>query len=217
MLKVLISDSLSEDGIKVLKKEKQIKVDIKTGLTPQELKKTIKDYDALIVRSGTKVTKEVINSARRLKVIGRAGAGIDNVDLESATRRGIIVMNAPTGNTISTAEHTMSMVLALSRNIPQAASSLKEGCWDKKRFMGVELYNKVLGIVGLGRIGSELARRGKGFGMRILALDPYLSPERAQELEVELVDFKGLLKRSDYISVHVPSTEETYCAPLFCP
>jgi len=210
MLKVLISDSLSEDGIKVLKKEKKIKVDIKTNLTPKELKKTIKDYDALIIRSATKVTKEVIFSARRLKVIGRAGVGIDNVDVASATRRGIIVMNAPAGNTISTAEHTMSMLLALSRNIPQAAASLKEGRWDRKKFMGVELYNKTLGIVGLGRIGAELAKRARSFGMRILTSDPFLSPERAQELKVELVELKELLTRSDHISVHVPLTDDTY-------
>ena len=210
MLKVLISDSLSDDGIKILKKEKKIKVDVKTNLTPEELKKTIKDYDALIVRSATKVTKEVINSAKRLKVIGRAGVGIDNVDMASATRRGIIVMNAPAGNTISTAEHTMSMLLALSRNIPQAAASLKEGRWERKKFMGVELYNKTLGIVGLGRIGAELAKRARSFGMRILTSDPFLSPERAGELEVELVDLKELLTRSDYISVHVPLTDDTY-------
>jgi len=210
MLKVLISDSLSEDGITVLKKEKKIKTDVKTNLTPEELKKTIKHYDALIVRSATKVTKEVIFSARRLKVIGRAGVGIDNVDVACATRRGIIVMNAPAGNTISTAEHTMSMLLALSRNIPQAAASLKEGRWDRKKFMGVELYNKTLGIVGLGRIGAELAKRARSFGMRILTSDPFLSPERAQELKVELVELKELLTRSDHISVHVPLTDDTY-------
>jgi len=208
-MKILVSDKLAEEGIKIIKKVKEFQVDVKTGLKPEELKNTIKDYDAIIVRSATKVTKDIINAADKLKVIGRAGVGLDNVDLGAATQKGIIVMNTPAGNTISTAEHTMSMLLALSRNIPQANSSVKSGEWKRSNFMGVELYNKILGIVGLGKIGAEVAKRASSFGMKILAYDPFLSIEIAQTLGVEVVELKELLKRSDYITVHTPLTEET--------
>src|SRR3989338_3108860 len=207
--KVLISDSLSKEAIGILEKEKELKVDVNTKLSPEELKKTIKDYDALIVRSGTKVTKDVINAADKLKIIGRAGAGLDNVDVETASKKGIIVVNTPGGNTISTAEHTFSLMLALSRNIPQADMSTKKGEWERKKFMGVELYGKTLGVVGLGRIGAEVAKRALSFEMRILAYDPYLSADKAKDLGIELVDLKTLLKESDYITVHTPLTDET--------
>ncbi len=151
-MKILVSDPLSEEGLKILKEVKEFKVDVKTESGADELKNIIKDYDALIVRSATKVTKDIIGAADKLKVIGRAGVGLDNVDLEAATARGIIVMNTPAGNTISTAEHTMSMLLALSRSIPSADSSMKSGEWKRSKFMGVELYGKVLGVIGLGRI-----------------------------------------------------------------
>jgi D-3-phosphoglycerate dehydrogenase len=209
MLKILVSDPLSDEGLKILKDIREFQVDVKTELKPEALKETIGDYDALIVRSATKVTKDIIDSASSLKVIGRAGVGLDNVDLEAATQKGIIVMNTPTGNTISTAEHTMSMILALSRNIPQANASTKKGEWKRSKFMGVEIYNKTLGIVGLGRIGSEVAKRALSFGMKVLAYDPFLSREVAESGGVEIVELKDLLERSDYISVHTPLTEET--------
>lgn len=209
MIKILVSDPLSEEGLKILKGAKEFEVDVKTDLKPDALKEIIKDYDALLVRSATKVTKDIIEAADRLKVIGRAGVGLDNVDLEAATQKGIIVMNTPQGNTISTAEHTMSMILALSRNIPQANASVKKGEWKRSRFMGVELYNKILGICGLGRIGTEVARRAKSFGMKILAYDPYLSLGVAQEIGVEVVELEELFQRSDYITVHTPLIPET--------
>ncbi len=209
MIKILVSDPLSQEGLKILKEEKRFSVDVRTELKPEELKKIIKDYDALVVRSATKVTKDVINAAAKLKVIGRAGVGLDNVDLEAATAKGIIVMNTPAGNTISTAEHTMSMILALSRNIPQANASTKKGEWKRSKFMGVELYNKTLGILGLGRIGSEVARRAVSFGMKILAYDPFLSREVAETLGIQIVDSKDLFSRSDYITIHTPLTDET--------
>ncbi|MCM8762788.1 MAG: phosphoglycerate dehydrogenase, partial [Candidatus Omnitrophica bacterium] len=208
-MKILVSDPLSEEGLKILKEVNDFQVDVKTGLKPEELKEAIKDYDALLVRSSTKVTKDIIAAANRLKIIGRAGVGLDNVDLEAATQKGIIVMNTPAGNTISTAEHTMSLILSLSRNIPQADASLKQGEWQRTKFMGVELYNKVLGIVGLGKIGSEVARRALAFGMKVLAYDPFLSREIAEGLGVEVVELDDLLKRSDFISVHTPLTDET--------
>ncbi|MDP6686331.1 MAG: phosphoglycerate dehydrogenase [Candidatus Omnitrophota bacterium] len=209
MFKILISDSLAQEGIDILKKVKDFKVDVKLKLPPAELKKIIKDYDALLVRSGTKATKDIIKSAEKLKVIGRAGVGLDNVDLTAASKRGIIVMNTPGGNTISTAEHTISLILALSRNIPQASTSTKKGEWERKKFMGVELYGKVLGIIGLGRIGNEVAKRASAFGMKIIAYDPFLSLDKANELGVEAVEVKDLFKRADYITVHTPLTDET--------
>jgi len=209
MIKILVSDSLSEEGLKILKDVKEFQVDVKTDLKPDALKEIIKDYDALLVRSATKVTKDIINAADKLKVIGRAGVGLDNVDLEAATQKGIIVMNTPAGNTISTAEHTFSMILALSRNIPQANSSTKKGEWKRSKFMGVELFQKTLGIVGFGRIGSEVAKRALSFGMKVLAFDPFLSKKIAEGIGVEVVELKDLFERSDYITVHTPLTEET--------
>jgi D-3-phosphoglycerate dehydrogenase len=209
MFKILVSDPLSEEGLKILREVKEFNVEVKTELKPDLLKEAIKDCDALIVRSATKVTKEVIESAGKLKAVGRAGVGLDNVDLEAATQKGIIVMNTPAGNTISTAEHTMSMILALSRNIAQANASVKKGEWKRSKFMGVELYGKVLGIVGLGRIGSAVAKRAASFGMKVLAFDPFLSREAAENLGIEAAELKDLLSRADYITVHTPLTEET--------
>jgi len=207
--KILISDSLSKEAIEILEKEKDLKVDVNTKLTPEGLKKAIKDYDALLVRSSTKVTKDVIDSGDKLKIVGRAGVGLDNVDVDAASKKGVIVVNTPGGNTISTAEHTFSMMLALSRTIPQADLSMKKGEWERKKFMGVELYGKVLGIVGLGRIGTEVAKRAMSFEMRVVAYDPYLSFERAKELGIESVDLNNLFKQADYITVHTPLTDET--------
>ncbi|MDD5044259.1 MAG: phosphoglycerate dehydrogenase [Candidatus Omnitrophica bacterium] len=208
-MKILVSDSLSEEGLKILKEVKEFKVDVNTGLKPEQLKEVIKDYDALLVRSATKVTKDIIAAAKNLKVIGRAGVGLDNVDLEAATQKGIIVMNTPGGNTISTAEHAMSLLLSMSRNIPQASASLKKGEWQRNKFMGVELYQKTLGIVGLGRIGREVAKRAIAFGMKVLAFDPFLSKEVAASLKVEVVELETLFKKSDFITVHVPGGAET--------
>ncbi len=209
MIKILVSDPLSEEGLKILKEVKEFQVDVKTNLKPEQLEEIIKDYDALLVRSATKVNKDVIDAAARLKIIGRAGVGLDNVDLDAATQKGIIVMNTPGGNTISTAEHAVSMILALSRNIPQASASTKKGEWKRSKFMGVELYAKVLGIIGFGRIGKEVAKRALSFGMRILVYDPFLSRDVAESLGIEVVELKELFQQADYITVHTPMTDET--------
>jgi len=206
-LKVLVTDPLSEVGIKRLKKEAT--VDVASNLSESELVKRIKDYDALMVRSGTQVTRKVINAATKLKVIGRAGVGVDNIDVDAATEKGIIVINAPEGNTISAAEHTIAMMLALSRNIPQADVSLKSGKWSRSTFIGVEVHNKVLGIIGLGRVGAEVAKMAQGLGMQILAYDPFISTERAEELGVQLADMNEILKKSDYITIHAPLNKDT--------
>jgi D-3-phosphoglycerate dehydrogenase / 2-oxoglutarate reductase len=209
MIKVLVSDALSQEGLKIFNDSKELTVDVKTDLKPEALKEIIKDYDALVVRSATKVNKDIIQAATKLKVIGRAGVGLDNVDLEAATAKGIIVMNTPAGNTISTAEHTFSMILALSRNIAQANASMKKAEWKRSKFMGVELYGKVLGIVGFGRIGSEVAKRALSFGMKVLAYDPFLSAQVAEGLGVESAELNKVLQESDYITVHTPLTDET--------
>lgn len=207
-IKVLISDPLSKEGIAVLKKNK-IKYDEAFKLTESQLAKKIKGYDGLIIRSGTTVTKKIIKAADRLKVIGRAGVGLDNVDVQEASKKGIVVMNAPSGNTRSTAEHAFSLMLALSRNIPQANASVKSGKWDRKKFMGVELYGKTLGIIGLGRIGTEFAKRALSFDMKVLAYDPFLSDDKAKALNLESVSLDKIYKRADFITIHTPLTEET--------
>ena len=206
-MKILVSDPISDQGIEILKKE--FDVDIATGLPPAELIKRIGNYEALIVRSETQVTKDVINAGKKLKIIGRAGVGVDNIDVNTATERGIIVVNAPEGNTISAAEHTIAMMMAMSRNIPQANASLKSKKWDRKKFMGVEVRGKVLGVVGLGRIGAEVAKRAQGMEMDVLAYDPFISQERASELGVELTTVEDIVRRADYITVHTPLTKET--------
>ncbi len=208
-MKILISDKLAEEGIRILREVDSFQVDSKPGLAPEQLKSVIKDYDALIIRSGTKVTADVIEAAGKLKYIGRAGVGVDNVDLKAATKKGIVVINTPGGNTTATAEHTMSLILALSRNIPQAFNSLRAGKWERSKFTGVELHGKVLGIIGLGRIGSTVARMAKGFGMNIIASDPFISVEIAGKMGIEMVELDRLFKQADYISVHVPKSTET--------
>ena len=206
-MKVLVSDPIAEQGIEILKNE--FDVDIATGLEPSELIKRIGNYEALIVRSETQVTKEVISAGKKLKIIGRAGVGVDNIDVNAATERGIIVVNAPEGNTISAAEHTIAMMMSMSRNIPQANTSLKGKKWDRKKFMGVEVRGKMLGVVGLGRIGSEVAKRALGMEMIILAYDPFISAQRAKDLGVELTTVEDIVRRADYITVHTPLTKET--------
>ncbi len=207
-MRILVSDPLSAEGLKILDGRK-IAYDVKPKLPPEELKRIIADYDALIIRSGTKATAEIINASKKLKVIGRAGVGVDNVDIETATKKGIVVMNTPGGNTISTAEHTVSMLLALNRNIPQANASIKNGQWDRKKFMSRELRGKQLGIIGLGRIGVEVARRAQAFGMKVIAYDPFLAEKKAEKFEIELVELKELFKRIDFLTVHTPLTDET--------
>jgi len=208
-MKVLISDKLSKEAIESLSKCKGLEVDVKTDLKPDQLKSTIGEYDALVVRSSTKVTKEIIDAGRNLKIIGRAGIGVDNVDVEAASLRGIIVMNTPGGNAITTAEHAVSMLMALARKIPEACKSMKEGKWEKSKFVGNEVYNKTLGIIGMGRIGSLVAQRVKGLEMKVIAYDPFLSKESAQKLNVPLVTMEELLKESDFITIHATATEQT--------
>jgi len=209
MKRVLVSDKLSPEAIDIFKGTPGIEVDVKTNLTPQELQSIIKDYDALAIRSATKVTREVIEKAERLSVIARAGVGVDNVDVEAATKKGIVVMNTPEGNTITTAEHTIAMMFALARKIPQATASMKEGKWEKNKFVGHELCNKTLGIIGTGRVGSTVANRAQGLKMNVIAYDPFISPEIAAKLGITLVSLDELFARSDFITVHTPLTEET--------
>ena len=209
MFKILVSDPLGQGGMDELKKEKNIHVDEKSGLAPEELKKIIGDYDAIIIRSGTKLTKDLIEAAGKLRVIGRAGVGVDNVDLPAATKQGIIVMNTPEGNTISTAEHTFSMLMALARKIPQAAASVKSGEWKRHDFLGTELNGKTLGVMGFGRIGREVAKRANAFNMKVVVFDPFISKASVKEQPVEFMDLKSLLAVADFITVHTPLTPET--------
>lgn len=207
-MKVLVSDSISQKGIDILIRS-GLDVDVRTGLSPDELKACIGEYHGLIIRSATKVTSDIIEVATNLKVIGRAGSGLDNVDKAAATKKGIVVMNTPGGNTITTAEHTIALMFALARQIPQAVASMKEGKWDKKRFMGVELYNKTLGIIGIGNIGKQVAKRAIGLGMNVIGYDPYLSEENARDLGIKKVELTELFRTSDFITVHTPLTAET--------
>lgn len=208
MKKVLVADVLQEVGVETLRKE-GLDVTVVPTLPLAELCDRIGEFHGLIVRSATKVTADVIEAGKNLVVIGRAGAGVDNIDVEAASQRGIVVMNTPGGNTIAVAEHTLALLLALARKIPQAHSVLKGGKWEKERFGGVEVYGKTLGIMGLGRIGSEVARRALGLKMRVIAYDPYLSQDVAQRMGVELVELDDLYRESDFISIHMPLTKET--------
>lgn len=207
-MKILVSDNISKEGLEILKNEAEVTTAI--GLDETSLCEKIKGFDALIVRSGTQVTRKIIESSDKLKVIGRAGVGVDNIDVEAATEKGIIVLNAPEGNTIAAAEHTMAMLLSLSRLIPQANVSMKKGSWDKKSFVGVELRGKTLGIVGLGRIGREVARRAKAFEMKIIAYDPYLTAEKAKTMGIVIGDYESVICKADFITFHVPITERTH-------
>lgn len=207
MAKVLVSDPVDETGIKILSQVAQ--VDVNTGLSEDELTAIIPQYDGLMIRSGTKVTQKVIEAAENLKIIGRAGVGVDNVDVAAATRRGIIVVNSPEGNTVAAAEHALAMMLSLSRHIPDANQSVKANKWDRKSYIGSEVYKKTLGVVGLGKIGSHVAKVCKAMGMKILAYDPFISQERANQLGCTLVDLDILFSESDYITLHIPKTKET--------
>ena len=193
----------------MFQEEPGFEVDVKTGLEPDELKKIIADYDALVVRSATKVTEELLQAAKKLKVVGRAGIGLDNVDIPAATKRGVLVMNTPTGNVITTAEHTIAMMMALTRNIPWGTSTLKDGKWEKKKLQGREIYNKVLGIIGFGKIGSIVADRARGLKMQVIVHDPYISDETIEKAGFEAVSIEDLYRRSDYVTVHVPKLKDT--------
>ncbi len=206
-MKVLVADPIAPEGIEILKRHAE--VDVKTGLKPEELISIIGEYEGLMVRSETKVTAKVIEAGKKLQVIARAGVGIDNIDVEAATQRGIVVVNAPTANTMAAAEHSVALMLALARHIPQAHDSLKSGAWKRQNFVGVEVRNKTLGIVGLGNVGSEVARRVQGFQMRVLGYDPYVSPEHARNLRVELVPLDQIIREADFITLHLPLTPQS--------
>ncbi|MGA1205168.1 MAG: phosphoglycerate dehydrogenase [Opitutales bacterium] len=208
-MKILIADKISESGVQFLREQDGIEVIEAYGSSPEELKVKASDVDAIIVRSASSVTREIIESARNLKAVGRAGVGVDNIDLDAASDRGIIVMNTPGGNTIATAELTFTHLLCSARPIPQAHASMKAGEWNKKAFQGSELYQKTIGILGLGRIGSEVAKRAKAFGMTVLAYDPYLTKARAEQIEVKKADLDELFREADFITVHMPKTEAT--------
>ena len=210
MYRVLITDSLSPAGLQILEQTEGIEVDVRSGLTPEEVREALKEADGIIIRSGTKLTSELLEGQSRLKLIVRAGVGVDNIDLAAATREGIVVSNTPAGNTISTAEHTVAMMMALSRNIAPASSSMKEGRWDRKKFTGTQLAGKTLAVIGLGRIGLSVAARAQALEMKVIGYDPFLSPEKAKELGIELYrDVDDVTVQCDYLSVHTPLTDET--------
>jgi len=209
MKRVLVSDSMAPEVAEILGNAPGIKVDVKTGMKPDELKAVIKDYDALIVRSATKVTSGIIEAAAKLSAIGRAGAGVDNIDIPAASKRGIVVMNTPGGNTVTTAEHAIAMMLSLARKIPQATASMKAGLWEKAKFMGNEYCNKTLGIIGLGRVGAVVADRAIGLEMNVIAHDPFISPEVGEKMGVKMVSMDELYANSDFITVHSPLSRET--------
>ena len=206
--RVLISDALSDAALRIFE-DRGVHVDFKPGIDKDELVKLIPGYDGLAIRSATKVTAKLLDAATRLKVVGRAGIGVDNVDIPAATSKGVIVMNTPFGNSITTAEHAIALMFALARQIPQADASTQAGKWEKNRFMGVELSGKVVGIIGCGNIGSVVAERAIGLKMRVIAFDPFLSPERALAIGVEKVELDDLLERADIISLHTPMTAQT--------
>ncbi|HEY6121951.1 MAG TPA: phosphoglycerate dehydrogenase, partial [Pyrinomonadaceae bacterium] len=206
--RIFVADDVSDSGLEPLRQagftvEKTIK------LSPEELSSRLRDYEGLVVRSETKVTAALLDAAPRLRVVGRAGVGVDNIDVAAATTRGVVVMNAPDGNTITTAEHTLALLIALARRLPQANSSLKGGHWERKHFIGTELQGKTLGIVGLGRIGRVVANRARAFGMHIIAYDPFISPDQARDLQIELASLDEVFKRADFLTVHTPLTNDT--------
>jgi D-3-phosphoglycerate dehydrogenase len=210
MFKILVADPISESGINVFQSHNgHFKIDARSKLTVDELKKAVADADAIIVRSETKITSDILAAGKKVKIVGRAGVGVDNIDVNAASRQGVIVVNVPGGNTISAAEHTVAMLLALSRNIPQANASLKAGEWKRSTFMGTELQGKVLGLVGLGRIGREVAKRCQSFGMTVLGYDPYASEEYAKNFNIKLVELAEIYTQADYITVHVPLNDST--------
>ncbi len=209
MYKVLVSDKLGDAGIKIFEADPEFEVDVKTDLTPDQLMEIIGDYDGLAIRSATRVTEALLDVADKLKVVGRAGIGVDNIDVPAATKRGVLVMNTPGGNVVTTAEHAIAMMMALTRNIPQGTSSLKAGRWDKKKLQGREIMNKTLGIIGFGKIGSIVAKRAQGLKMKVIVYDPVVVPEKIQKAGCESVSLDGLYEKADYISIHVPKIKKT--------
>ena len=207
--RILVSDSLSEVGLAALRAAPGVDVDVQTGVAPDILLKIIPQYDALLVRSATQVTADVIRAGVRLRVVARAGVGVDNIDVDAATQAGVIVVNAPTGNVVAAAEHTIAMLMAMARNIPQADAHVRNGQWKRDRFMGVEVRGKVLGTVGLGRVAQEVVRRAQGLGLTVIAYDPYVTAEYASHRNVELVDLDSLVERADFLTLHVPLTPQT--------
>src|SRR5712691_470612 len=207
-IRVFVADDVSDSGLRPLQ-DAGFFVEKRIGLGPLELREALRNCEGLVVRSETKVTSELIDDAQDLRVVGRAGVGVDNIDVPAATARGIVVMNAPDGNTITTAEHTIALLIALARRVPQANSSLKAGHWDRKSFIGVELQGKTLGVVGMGRIGRAVAARARAFGMRIIAFDPFIAPEQARDLEIELAPLDEVFASADFLTVHTPLTAET--------
>src|SRR5437016_10824521 len=207
--RVLVTDTLADSGLAILRAAEDVDLDYRPGLKGADLLRAVAESDALITRSGTAVTQELVNAGTRLRIVGRAGVGLDNVDVEACTARGILVINAPTANIMSATEHTMAMLLALCRNIPEAHASVKRGEWVRSKFMGVELSGKTLGIIGLGRIGTRVAARARAFEMRIIAYDPYIPPTVFEKAGAERVSLDDLLARADVITVHTPLSDET--------
>ncbi|MCG8634323.1 MAG: phosphoglycerate dehydrogenase, partial [Desulfobacterales bacterium] len=208
-MKVLVSDKMSEAGIDIFRNRDGIEVDVNTGLSAEELINIIPQYDALAIRSATQVTEEVLEAATRLKVVARAGIGLDNVDIDAATKKGVAIMNTPGGNTVTTAEHAIAMMMALTRNIPRGTASLKAGKWDKKLLQGREISNKTLGVIGFGNIGSITAGLGKGLKMKVIVFDPNISSEHITKAGFEYVTLDELYERADYITIHVPKMDAT--------
>src|SRR5438128_540136 len=204
---ILIADRIAQEGIDLLRSQlPEAQIDERPGLKPEQLRAIIGNYTALIVRSETQVTGDILAAATQLKIVGRAGVGVDNIDIEAATRQGIMVVNSPTGNIIAAAEHTIAMLMALARHIPAANSSMKSVKWEKSRFLGVEVRNKVLGIIGLGKVGAEVARRAQGLEMQVIAFDPYVSPEAARKLDVAMLSMEEVLQRADFVTLHTSLT-----------
>ena len=208
MTRVLVTEEIAERGLGVLR-DAGHEVDVRLGLAPDELLAEVPGTHALIVRSATKVTADVLEAADQLVVVGRAGIGVDNIDVATATRRGVMVVNAPQSNILSNAEHTMALLLAQARNIPQAHAALTGGSWERSRWEGVELHGKTLGIIGLGRVGTLVAQRASAFGMRLVAYDPYVAPERARQIGVDLLGLEDVVRTADFLSIHVTKTPET--------
>ncbi len=207
MGKILVADRIAQEGIDLLHAQlPETEIDVRTGLKPEQLQEIIGDYTALIVRSETQVTGNILAAARQLKIVGRAGVGVDNIDIDAATRQGVMVVNSPTGNIVAAAEHTIAMLMALARHIPAANSSIKSGKWEKSRFLGIEVRNKVLGIIGLGKVGTEVARRAQGLEMQVIAFDPYVAPEQARKLGVTMLSMEDVLQQADFVTLHTSLT-----------
>src|ERR1700726_1795002 len=203
MVKILIADRIAQEGVDLLRAQlPEAEVDIRTGLKPEQLREIIGNYTALIVRSETQVTNNILTVAEQLKIVGRAGVGVDNIDIDAATRQGVMVVNSPTGNIVAAAEHTIAMLMALARHIPAANSSMKAGKWEKSRFLGVEVRNKTLGIIGLGKVGKEVAQRVQGLAMQVIAFDPYVAPEQARKLDIQMMSLDEVLQQADFVTLH---------------